>query len=114
MSLSELGPADEHQCPRCTSPTSSVQVNAVIGLTAGMVINRSTRSISGSARDVVGNGFVQTDACDRQRQNRKPDAQLRECDLLADRLIDVRYVCFDFRYRNRRIGATYDFANGLA
>jgi hypothetical protein len=99
---------------RCTAPTSSVQVNAVIGLTAGMVINRSTRSISGSACDVVGNGSVQADACDRQRQNRKPDAQLRECDLLADRLIDVRYLCFHFRYRNRRIDATYDFANGLA
>jgi hypothetical protein len=33
-------------------------------------------------------------------------------DLLADRLIDVRYLCFDFRYRNRRIDATYDFALG--
>src|SRR5450755_4776168 len=31
---------------RCTSPTSSAQVSAVIGPTAGMVINRSTRSIS--------------------------------------------------------------------
>src|SRR6266849_6742962 len=31
---------------RCTSPTSSAQVSAVIGPTAGMVINRSTRSTS--------------------------------------------------------------------
>src|SRR6266852_4252027 len=35
---------------RCTSPTSSTQVNAVIGPTAGMVINRSTRSISNESR----------------------------------------------------------------
>src|SRR5258707_5760031 len=35
---------------RCTSPTSSAQVNAVIGPTAGMVINRSTRSIGNESR----------------------------------------------------------------
>src|SRR3982074_3456681 len=35
---------------RCGSPISSAQVNAVIGPTAGMVINRSTRSISNESR----------------------------------------------------------------
>src|SRR5258707_1668067 len=35
---------------RCTSPTSSAQVNAVIGPTAGMVMSRSTRSTSKESR----------------------------------------------------------------
>src|SRR5258708_20366738 len=35
---------------RCTSPTSSAQVSAVIGPTAGMVISRSTRSTSKESR----------------------------------------------------------------
>src|SRR5882757_3294307 len=35
---------------RCTSPTSSAPVSAVIGPTAGIVINRSTRSISNESR----------------------------------------------------------------
>jgi len=41
---------------RCTSPTSNAQVNAVIGPTAGMVINRSTRSTN---RRVVLQGAYQ-------------------------------------------------------
>src|SRR5437773_12576588 len=35
---------------RCTSPTSSAQVSAVIGPTAGMVMSRSTRSTSKESR----------------------------------------------------------------
>src|SRR4029077_12533716 len=35
---------------RCTSPTSSAQVSAVIGPTAGIVINRSTRSTNNESR----------------------------------------------------------------
>src|SRR5450755_3833797 len=35
---------------RCTSPTSSAQVSAVIGPTAGMVISRSTRSTNSESR----------------------------------------------------------------
>src|SRR5882724_10074513 len=35
---------------RCTSPTSSAQVSAVIGPTAGIVISRSTRSVGDESR----------------------------------------------------------------
>src|SRR5260370_21807097 len=48
---------------RCTSPTSSAQVSAVIGPTAGMVMSRSTRSTSKESRSQRAFRFSQAHHC---------------------------------------------------
>src|SRR5260370_5066435 len=48
---------------RCPSPTSSAQVSAVIGPTAGMVMSRSTRSTSKESRSQRAFRFSQAHHC---------------------------------------------------
>src|SRR5260370_30508800 len=94
---------------RCTSPTSSAQVSAVIGPTAGMVMSRSTRSTSKESRSQRAFRFSQAHHClpAQPQQRFQPFVDLRvggqqftKVSDLVQLLFVITHTCFHQQHTN--------------